>query len=48
MKPTDLKQFYQERDGKAVVIPAYERCDGNYPPDWLVRRMTTKIDRRIR
>ena len=48
MEKTDLKKFYDQREGRPVVIPAYERCDGNYPPAWLVRRQNTKIDRRIR
>jgi len=43
-----LREFYKERDAPRVVIPQYERCDGNNPPPWLVRRMNTKIDRRIK
>lgn len=46
--PETLKQFYRERGGKPVIIPQYERPDGNYPPEWLWRRQHSRIDYRIR
>lgn len=48
MTPEQLKQFYAERNGLPVIIPQYERCDGNFPPAWLVRRMTQRIDRTVK